>query len=46
MIVRAVGAIWLSPFVMVLFNVSMDVTVECCAIYPCCLGVCGMFVVM
>ena len=42
-IVRAGGAIWLNPFATVLFSA---VTVECCALYPCCMGVFGMFAVM
>ena len=42
-IVRAGGAIWLNPFAMVLFSA---VTVECCVLYPCCMGVFGMFAVM
>ena len=42
-IVRAGGAVWLNPFTMVLFSA---VTVECCVLYPCCMGVFGMFVVM
>ena len=46
MIVRAGGAIWLNPFATVLFNVFIAVTVECCVLYPCCVGVFGMFVVM
>ena len=45
-IVRAVGAIWSNPFAMVLFSVCSAVTVECCVLYPCCLGVFGMFTVM
>ena len=40
------GAIWLNPFAMVLFNVCSAVTVECCVLYPCCMGVFGMFAVM
>ena len=44
-IVRAGGAIWLNPIVTVLFNVCSAVTVEC-VLYPCCLGVFGMFAVM
>ena len=44
-IVRAGGAIWLNPFATVLFNVCSAVTVECCVLYPCCMGsVFGMFV--
>ena len=42
-IVRAGGAIWLNSFATVLFSA---VTVECCVLYPCCMGVFGMFDVM
>ena len=45
MIVRAGGAIWLNPFATVLFSVCSAVTVECCVLYPCCMGVFGMFAV-
>ena len=45
-IVRAGGAIWLNPFATVLFSVCSAVTVECCVLYPCCMGVFGMFAVM
>ena len=45
-IVRAGGAIWLNPFATVLFSVYSAVTVECCVLYPCCIGVFGMFAVM
>ena len=47
-IVRAggAGAIWLNPFATVLFSVCNAVTVECCVLYPCCMGVFGMFAVM
>ena len=45
-IVRAGGAIWLNPFATVLFTVSSAVIVECCVLYPCCVGVFGMFAVM
>ena len=45
-IVRAGGAIWLIPFVTVLFTVCSAVIVECCVSYPCCVGVFGMFPVM
>ena len=38
-IVRAVGAIWLHPSATVLFTVCNTVTVECCVLYPCCVGV-------
>ena len=41
-IVRAGGAIWLNPFATVLFSVCSAVTVECCVLYPCCMGVFGM----
>ena len=42
-IVRTWGAIWLNPFATVLFTVCSAVTVECCGLYPCCVGVFGMF---
>ena len=45
-IVRAWGAIWLNPFATVLFSMCSAVTVECCVLYPCCMGVFGMFAVM
>ena len=45
-IVREVGAIWLKPFDTVLFTLCSAVTVECCVLYPCCVGVFGMFAVM
>ena len=45
-IVRAGGAIWLNHFATVLFNVCSAVTMECCVLYPCCVGVFGMFAVM
>ena len=45
-ILRARGAIWLNPFATVLFSVCSAVTVECCVLYPCCMGVFGMFAVM
>ena len=45
-IVRAGGAIWLNPFATVLFSVGSAVTVECYVLYPCCMGVFGMFAVM
>ena len=41
-VVRAGGAIWLNPFVTVLFSVWSVVTVECCVLYTCCMGVFGM----
>ena len=37
-IVRSGGAIWLNPLATVLFNVCSAVTVECCVLYPCCVG--------
>ena len=45
-IVSAGGAIWLNPFATVLFIVCSAVTVECCVLYPYCVGVFGMFAVM
>ena len=45
-IVRAGGDIWLNPFATVLFSVCCAVTVECSVLYPCCMGVVGMFAVM
>ena len=45
-IVRAGGAIRLNPFATVLFSVCSAVTVVCCVLYPCCIGVFGMFAVM
>ena len=39
-------AIWLNPFATVLFNVCSAVTVECCVLYPCYVGVFGMFAVV
>ena len=38
-IFRAGGAIWLNPFATVLFNMCCAVTVEWCALCPCCVGV-------
>ena len=46
MIVSAGGDIWLNPFATVLFIVCSAVTVECCVLYPCCMGVFGMFAVV
>ena len=40
MIVCAGGDIWLNHFATVLFNVWSSVTVECCVLYPCCVGAC------
>ena len=45
-IVRAGGAIWLNSFATVLFNMCSSATVECCVVYPCCMGVFGMFAIM
>ena len=45
-IVRAEGAIWLNPLARVLFNVCSAVTVACCVLYPCCVGVFSMLAVM
>ena len=46
-IVRAGGGgIWLNPFATVLFSVCCAINVECCVLYPCCVGVFGMFAVM
>ena len=45
-IVRAGGAIWLNPCATMFFSVCSAVTVECCVLYPCCVGVFGMFAVM
>ena len=42
MIVRAGGAIWWNPFAAVLFSVCSTVTVECCDLCPCCMGMLGM----
>ena len=42
-IVRAGGAIWLNPFATVMFTVCSAVTVKCCVLYPCWVGVFGMF---
>ena len=45
-IVRAGGAIWLNPFATVLFTVCSAVTLGCCVLYPCYVGVFGMLAVM
>ena len=42
----SVCMVWLNPFATVLFSVCSAVTVECCVLYPCCMGVFGMFAVM
>ena len=44
--IHAGGTIWLNPFTTVLFTVCSSVTVECCLLYPCCVGGFGMFAVM
>ena len=36
----------LNPFATVLFSVCSAITVECCVLYPCCMGVFGRFAVM
>ena len=38
-IVRVGEAIWLNPFATVLFSVCSAVTIECCVLYPYCMGV-------
>ena len=43
-IIRAGRSIWLNPFDTMLFTVCRSVTVECCVLYPCCVGGFGMFV--
>ena len=46
-IVRTGGPIyWLNSFATVLFTMCTAVTVECYVLYPCCVGVFGMFSVM
>ena len=45
-IVHAGRAIWLNPLATVLFNVCSAITVECCDLYLCCMGVFDMFAVM
>ena len=42
-IVRAWGDIWLNPIATELFIVC---SVECCVLYPCCVGLFDMFSVM
>ena len=45
--VRTGGDIWLNPSATVLFiSVCSAVIVECCVLYPCCIGVFCMFSVM
>ena len=43
---RRGGVIWLKPFATVLFSVCRAITVAFCVLYPCCMGVFGMFAVM
>ena len=45
-IVRAWRSIWLNHFSTVLFSVCSGVTLECCVLYPCYVGVFGVFAVM
>ena len=45
-IVRSGGAISLNPFATALFTACSAVTIECCVLYPCCVGVFGMFAVI
>ena len=45
-IVRAGGAISLNPFATGLVTACSAVTIECCILYPWCMGVLGMFAVM
>ena len=40
------GSHLVDPFATVVFSVCSAVTVECCVLYPCCMGVFGMFAVM
>ena len=44
-IVLASGVISLNPY-STMFNLCSAATVECCVLYPCCVGVFGMFAVM
>ena len=44
-IARAGETIWLNPFPTV-FSMCSAVTVECCGLYPCYMGVCGTFAVI
>ena len=45
-IVRAGGTIWLKSFATVLFSVCSAITVDCCILYPCYMGVFGIFAVI
>ena len=38
-------ALWLNPFSTVLFSMCSAITVECYVLYPCCMGVLGIFAV-
>ena len=40
------GSHLVEPLCYVLFSVCSAVTIECCVLYPCCMGVFGMFAVM
>ena len=44
--VHAGGAIWLNPFATVLFSVYSAITIKCCVLYLCCMGMFGMVTVM
>ena len=44
--VCAGGVIWLNSFATLLFTLCSSVTVECCVLYPCYVGVFRMFSVM
>ena len=46
MIVRTEGSNWLNPCPTVLYSVCSAFAVECCVLYPCGMGVFGMFAVM
>ena len=46
LLISSATAIWLNIFATVLFSVRSSVTVECCVLYTCCMGVFGMFAVM
>ena len=45
-VIRAGGTIWLNLFATVLFSMCSAVTVERCVLYPCWMGLFGLFVVM
>ena len=40
------GGIWVNPFATLLFTVCSAVTVECCVLYPCYVGVFVILAVM